>query len=120
RRENDDKGDRTPYEWLAAKDPKKYEQVCQRAKKLSYSKYRKFLQKELELDDFIARQLTDTAYITKATSEYLKCLFEKDHQVLGLKGQLTSELRWHWGLEAIIEELPDSPAWHESNKLRPG
>ncbi|MDZ4659210.1 MAG: HNH endonuclease domain-containing protein [Bythopirellula sp.] len=117
---NADKGDRTPYEWLAAKDPQKYDEVCQRAKKLAYSKYRKFLQKELELDSFIARQLTDTAYITKATSEYLKCLFDKEHAVLGLKGQLTSELRWHWGLETVIEELPDSPAWHEANKLRPG
>lgn len=120
RNENDDKRDQTPYEWLAASNPKKYEEVCQRAKKLQYSKYRKFLQKELELDNFIARQLTDTAYITKATSEFLKCLFEKDHAVLGLKGQLTSELRWHWGLETVIEELPDSPAWSESNNLRAG
>lgn len=117
---NADKGNRTPYEWLAASDPKKYEAVCQRAKELVYPKYRRFLQKELELDNFIARQLTDTAYITKATSEYLKCLFDKEYAVLGLKGQLTSELRWQWGLETVIEELPDSPAWHEANKLRPG
>jgi CRISPR-associated endonuclease Csn1 len=119
---NADKGDQTPYEWLAARDPKKYDEVCQRAKKLLYTKYRRFLQKELELDKFIARQLTDTAYITKATSEYLKCLFEQDHSVLGLKGQLTAELRWHWGLETVLKELPDSPAWQEacSGKLRPG
>lgn len=120
RTSNADKGHRTPYEWLGASNPQKYDEICQRAKKLSYSKYRKFLQKELELDSFIARQLTDTAYITKATSEYLKCLFDKPHAVLGLKGQLTSELRWQWGLETVIEELPDSPAWQESNKLRDG
>jgi CRISPR-associated endonuclease Csn1 len=49
-------------------------------------------------------------------------LFDQDHHVLGLKGQLTAELRWQLGLDTILEELPDSPAWQEkdSNKLRPG
>ncbi|QEG35994.1 type II CRISPR RNA-guided endonuclease Cas9 [Bythopirellula goksoeyrii] len=115
-----DKGNRSPYEWLAGSDKDKYRAICQRAKQLVYPKYRRFLQKELQLDHFIARQLTDTSYITKATAEYLQCLFEKEHAVLGLKGQLTSELRWQWGLETVIEELPDSPAWHESANLRPG
>jgi CRISPR-associated endonuclease Csn1 len=127
RTSNAGKGDKSPYEWIAHTDPKHYEQVCQRAGrlmragKMPYAKYRRFIQRELELDKFIARQLTDTAYITKATSEYLKCLFEHDHAVLGLKGQLTAELRWHWGLDTILSELPDSPAWRESNNnIRPG
>ncbi len=125
---NADKGNQTPHEWLADSNPERYEQVCQRAGKLmragkmSYPKYKRFTQKELELDKFIARQLTDTGYITRATAEYLKCLFEKDHDVLGLKGQLTSELRWHWGLETVLQELPDSPGWQDekAGKLRPG
>jgi len=125
---NAGKGDQTPYEWLADTQPKQYEQVCQRAGmlmrsgRMPYAKYRRFIQRELELDKFIARQLADTGYITKATMEYLRYLFDKDHDVLGLKGQLTAELRYHWGLETILEELPDSPAWHEadSGKLRPG
>jgi len=124
---NAGKGDKSPYEWLADTDPKQYEQVCQRVGRLMragampYAKYRRFIQRELELDKFIARQLADTGYITKATLEYLKCLFDKTHDVLGLKGQLTAELRWHWGLETILEELPDSPAWREHNPdLRPG
>ena len=91
-----------------------------RAGKMPYAKYRRFIQKELDLNQFIARQLTDTGYITKATAEYVRCLFDKPHKVLGLKGQLTSELRWHWGLETILEELPDSPAWQEKGNLRPG
>ncbi|QDT72950.1 type II CRISPR RNA-guided endonuclease Cas9 [Lacipirellula limnantheis] len=120
------KGNRTPYEWLAAGDAVRYAEVCQRAAALlqkgmmPYGKYRKFLQKQLDLDKFIARQLTDTGYITRATVEYLRLLFEKDHEVLGLKGQLTAELRWQWGLDKILEELPDSPAWIEKNDLRPG
>jgi CRISPR-associated endonuclease Csn1 len=123
---NHGKTNRTPYEWLASSDPDGYDRVCVQVGSLlkkglmPYRKYRRFMQKELELDSFIARQLTDTGYIVEATGEYLRCLFEKDHHVLGLKGQLTSELRWQWGLETVIEELPDSPAWQEQNKLRDG
>ncbi len=101
---NADKGNQTPYEWLAARDPERYERVCQiafsmmRSGKMPYQKYRRFTQKELVLDDFIARQLTATGYIAKATLQYIKCLFENEHAVLGLKGQLTAELRWQWGL----------------------
>ncbi len=125
---NHDKGNQSPYEWLAETQPEQYAQVCQRAGKLlrsgrmHYSKYRRFIQKELDLDKFIARQLTDTGYITRATAEYLRCLFEQNHDVLGLKGQLTAELRWHWGLETLLQELPDSPGWQDEKvgKLRPG
>lgn len=124
---NHTKGQQTPYEWLAASHPDDYDRLCLHAgsllKKglLPYRKYRRFLQRELELDKFIARQLTDTGYIAQATGEFLRCLFEKDHHVLGLKGQLTAELRWQWGLGTILEEMPDSPAWHENNNdLRPG
>jgi CRISPR-associated endonuclease Csn1 len=124
---NHGKGNRTPYEWLADTDPDAYDRVCVQVGSLlkrglmPYKKYRRFLQKELELDSFIARQLTDTGYIVRATGEYLRCLFDKDHSVLGLKGQLTSELRWHWGLGTILEELPDSPAWGgNGHELRPG
>ncbi|MBL9122083.1 MAG: type II CRISPR RNA-guided endonuclease Cas9 [Planctomycetaceae bacterium] len=123
---NRDKGNRTPYEWLAAGSPERYAAVCQRAVALlqkgamPYPKYKRFLQKELDLDKFIARQLTDTGYITRATVEYLRLLFEKEHAVLGLKGQLTAELRWQWGLNTILQELPDSPAWSEQAELTAG
>lgn len=119
---NSDKGQRTPYEWQAAPQPEKYEQVCQRARRLAYPKYRKFLQKELELGDFIARQLRDTAYIARLTGEYLKLLVPGEHQVLGLKGQHTAELRHHWGLDKVLGEMPDSPAWAEdqAGRTRPG
>jgi CRISPR-associated endonuclease Csn1 len=107
---NHDKRNRTPYEWLADADPLRYERICQHAgslmrkAKVPYGKYRKFLQKELDLDKFIARQLTDTAYICRVTAEYLRCLFDKDHHVLGLKGQHTAELRWQWGLNTILRD----------------
>ncbi len=123
---NAKKGNRTPYEWLAKESPERFAEITDRLLKLmksngySFFKYQKFILKDLQLDDFIARQLVDTAYITRAASEYLRCLFDGDHHVLGLKGRLTSELRWRWGLETILEEIADSPAWTESANLRPG
>jgi len=104
RHANADKTNRTPYEWLAESDPNRYDQLCQRAENLPYPKYRRFLQKELDLDQFISRQLVDTAYISKLTAEYLRCLFDNDHDVLGLKGQYTSELRYQWGLHEILRD----------------
>ena len=126
RTSNSDKGDRTPYEWLAGSDDKRYEQIVSRSAHLMrsglmpYNKHKRIIQRELSTDDFVARQLVDTAYITKATAEYVRCLFEADHQVLGLKGKLTAELRWQWGLETVLEELTDSPAWSAASDLRPG
>ncbi len=118
---NQEKNNRSPYEWLAA-DAARYEQVTQRARSLPYPKYRRFLLQHLELDDFIARQLVDTAYITRLAMTYLKMLTEHDHDVLGLKGVHTADLRHQWGLETILSELPDSPAWQEdqAGRARPG
>ncbi|MCA9226505.1 MAG: type II CRISPR RNA-guided endonuclease Cas9, partial [Planctomycetales bacterium] len=107
---NHDKRNRTPYEWLANTDSDRYERICQQAnslmrkKKMPYGKYRKFLQEELDLDKFIARQLNDTGYIARATAAYLGCLFDAPHRVLGLKGQYTSELRWQWGLNTLLRD----------------
>jgi len=123
---NVDKGDRTPYEWLVHSRPQQYEELCQRAAgllhegRIPYAKYRRFVLKELKLDDFIQRQLNDTRYIARVTAEYLRCLFDADHHVLGVKGQLTAVLRHQWGLENLLAELPDSPAWQAHNNLRPG
>jgi CRISPR-associated endonuclease Csn1 len=108
REENAQKGQQTPYQWQAHANPAKYEQVCQRAKKLSYPKYARFVQKEVELDSFIARQLVDTAYIAKVTALYLSCLFDQKSQgVLGLKGKLTAQLRWYWGINNLLAPEAD-------------
>lgn len=99
---NQGKGNKTPYEWLAATEPDRYEQMLQYTKHLPYPKRKRFIQQNLELDDFINRQLNATGYIAKATVEYMKCLFDNEHKVLGLKGQLTAELRRQWGLNDAI------------------
>ena len=78
RRCNQEKGDRTPREWLEGGNPERYEQVLQFAERyLSYGKQLKFAQKDIELKDFVNRQLTDTAYISRCASQYLQCLGAK-------------------------------------------
>jgi CRISPR-associated endonuclease Csn1 len=125
---NHEKAQRTPYEWLAVSQPDRYSAMTEHASRLvkeqslPYAKLKRIQQKSVDLDHFIARQLTDTGYITSATVELLQLLFEKPHAVLGLKGQLTAELRHQWGLDTILSEFPNSPAWEgdPQNKLRPG
>ncbi len=107
---NQEKQDRTPYEWLGQNEDRRYLEVLDRVGKLlkkhkmPYAKYRRFVQKELDLDQFVNRQLTDTAYIARSALAFLKLLYSKEeaHKVMGLKGQLTAELRWQWGLHSVL------------------
>lgn len=100
---NRDKGNHTPYEWLAERQPDRYEKVREWARaRLSYQKYKRFTQKTLDLDKFIARQLNDTRYISRVVLEYLQCLLPRPHDALGLKGQQTATLRHHWGLNTVL------------------
>jgi len=120
---NADKGQRTPYEWL---EEAAYERLCTQARSLlrkgmiSYRKCQRLAQKHVEAGTFTARQLVDTGYIARLAVQYLHCLSEHKHDVLGLKGQYTAELRHQWGLGTILAELPDSPAWQEDSTLRDG
>jgi len=101
RRCNHDKGDRTPREWLEGGDPERYERVMQFAERyLSYGKQRKFAQKTVELDDFVNRQLTDTAYISRCVSQYLQCLGTR---VMCPRGNMTADVRHWWGLNSILQ-----------------
>ncbi len=116
---NHEKGDRTPFEWLGGQ-PERFDAMKQRIRDLPFRKRARFTQEKLEADEFSARQLVDTAYITRAACDYLRCLVEKPHHVLGAKGTYTAELRHLWGLETVLSDLPDSPAWAGKNDLRPG
>jgi CRISPR-associated endonuclease Csn1 len=97
------KGNQTPYEWLAEREPERYVKICQWARsKLSYQKYNRFRQKTLDLDKFVERQLNDTRYISRVVLQYLRCLLPLPHNALGLKGQQTATLRYHWGLNTVL------------------
>jgi CRISPR-associated endonuclease Csn1 len=91
----------TPYE-AYSHDQEKYEQIKQNIKVLPWPKRQKFLQKEIDLDQHIARELNDTRYICREVVRYLKQL---GVYVKGTRGKITAELRHQWGLDGIFEEL---------------
>ena len=105
RSENHLKGNRTPFEWLGGMDDTKFEAILQRAGNLPYevrnSKRQKLQQKTVELDQFLNRQLNDTAYITTKVLEYVRCL---GCDVVASKGQCTAELRHMWGLDTVLRD----------------
>jgi len=102
RRCNQEKGDRTPREWLEVSDPERYERVMQFAERhLSYGKQRKFAQKDIKLDHFVNRQLNDTAYISRCVAQYLQCLGAK---IVCTRGDMTADVRYWWGLNSILQD----------------
>ncbi len=105
RRENAQKGDQTVHEWLADRNPARYEQVLQRARRLPYPKLKRFYQANVTIDDFFARQFVDTTYITTQVRDYVRTL---GADIVCVRGQHTAELRWQWGLDTVLrhDDLP--------------
>lgn len=98
------KGNRTPYECIEA-GLLSEEELEQRIKNnLPWRKRRKFTQKTIDTDEFIARQLNDTRYMSREASKYLKQLGSEEWSVdiQVTKGQTTSLLRHLWGLNSIL------------------
>lgn len=99
---NKEKGNKTPFETWG--ETVKYDQILERSKKLPYPKYKRFLQKELKQDEFINRQLTDTAYIAKEVRKYLSYICT---DVRTVPGTATARLRKYWGLNEILSKDVD-------------
>lgn len=95
------KKNQIPYEAYSHYS-EKYEQIKQNIKVLPWPKRQKFLQKEINLDTHISRELNDTRYICREAVEYLKQL---GVNVRGTRGKITAELRHQWGLDGIFTEL---------------
>jgi CRISPR-associated endonuclease Csn1 len=95
------KKNQTPYE-AYSHDPERYEQVKQNIKALPWPKQKKFLQKEIDLDQHISRELNDTRYVCRQVTQYMKQL---GAHVSGTRGKITNELRHQWGLDGIFDEL---------------
>ena len=110
------KGNRTPYEAFGS-NPNGFvwEDIEARVKDIfryNFAKKNAFLKKDLEEDllensEFLESQLSDTAYIARATREYLSCLYPSQNGLLPsavrvVPGRLTSILREKWGLNSIL------------------
>ncbi|MFQ5784263.1 MAG: type II CRISPR RNA-guided endonuclease Cas9 [Alphaproteobacteria bacterium] len=109
RRANRDKGARSPFEAFGHNPPGyDYDAILRRAESLPKNKRWRFAPDAMEKfegdHDFIARQLTDTAYLARTTREYLTHVCPAE-QVWVTPGRLTALLRGKWGLNGL---LPDS------------
>ena len=97
-----------------------YDEVLARASRLSQNKRWRFAADAMEKFEkdggFLARQLTDTQYLSRMAREYLECLYPSEEadqygelkqrkHVLVSPGRLTEMFRRNWGLNSL---LPDS------------
>ncbi len=98
------KGNRTPFESFAH-SPAGYEwdAIVARAKLMNHGrKYKRFEERAMQdwqrdEADFLARQLTDTAYLARVSREYLTAICPPNRIVCS-PGRLTALLRGKWGL----------------------
>ena len=105
------KGNQTPYEAFAsnahAQNGIRWETVSRLAAQLPKNKSWRFECDAMDRfegeNDFIARQLTDNAYIARAAVRYLGCL-KGVGQIVPSRGGLTALLRGKWGLNGILSD----------------
>ena len=113
---NVDKANITAFSFLQNKlSADEFEQYQSRVKsfygKLSKAKIQKLLMANDKIpEDFIARQLQETRYISKKAKEIL---FEITRRVTVTTGTITDKLREDWGLVEIMKELN----WEKYDKL---
>ncbi len=105
------KGNNTPFEAfrddLQAERGIVWQEVLARAQVLPENKRRRFgpdaLARYEEDGGFIARQLSDTAYMSRAATRYLAAL-EGIDQVMPNPGRLTALVRGKWGFNGILSD----------------
>jgi CRISPR-associated endonuclease Csn1 len=98
---NQEKKQMTAREWLESTDLPRYQKMLQLARRLDYGKRQKLQQLDVELSDFVDRQLRDTSYIARCVKEYLECL---GRPVVCPRGGMTKDLRHWWGLNNILDK----------------
>lgn len=108
------KGNKTPYEaFKDSKDGYDYDAIIARAKLLNNTnKFKRFTKDAMELyktkegGDFIARQLSDTQYLSKLACNYLQSLYDEKYRssIWTIPGQLTALIRKKLGLNKLISD----------------
>lgn len=103
------KGNKTPYERWGG-DPDKWNAIATEVSRMHRSKQWRFGPDAMERfqrdGGFVARQLTDTQYLSRLAGQYLSALYpSKDEgSVYVIPGRMTAMLRRLWGLNSL---LPD-------------
>jgi CRISPR-associated endonuclease Csn1 len=109
RRANRDKLNKSPYDAFGhSPDEYDWEEISKRADELPPGKRWRFepdAMERFETDGgFLARQLTDTQYISRLAKGYLEAIYPggKASNVWVVPGRLTADLRWQWGLDSVL------------------
>ncbi len=103
------KGGKSPCEAFSH-NPKDfdYQEILERVKVLPRTKRQKFYDGAVEDYNkdvnFVDRQLTDNAYLSRKAREYLSCIFHSNtgNPVWVVTGRLTGLMRSAWGLNTIL------------------
>jgi len=105
---NRDKGNQTPFEAFGS-SPKgyDYDEILVRARNSNRYRAARFgpegFSNWLKNDaDFLARALTDTAYLSRIAREYLQLV--SPTPVVAVPGRMTASLRRHWGLNNLLSD----------------
>ena len=101
-----EKGNRTP--WEAWGHTERWAIIAEQVSRLHKSKQWRFAPDAMERlgqqGDFIARQLSDTQYLSRMVGTYLSSLYPDTAAVHVISGRMTAMLRRLWGLNEL---LPD-------------
>ncbi|HXG35132.1 MAG TPA: type II CRISPR RNA-guided endonuclease Cas9 [Bryobacteraceae bacterium] len=127
---NREKAGRTPYEAFGS-DASRWEQIQARVRCMKSGDKRKrfLLERPEDLEEFSARHLADTRYVSKLAARYLEQLYggrdeevpwedQNRRAVYASSGAVTATLRRAWGLEAILREAGPSSNGHNPGKPR--
>jgi CRISPR-associated endonuclease Csn1 len=109
RRCNEDKGNRTAFDFMSSKDEDKLNEYIERVDRLYKTKIigkgkrNKLLMPADKIpQDFISRQLGETRYITRKAKEILE---QVSYNVWSTSGNVTAYLRDKWGWNDVIMNL---------------
>lgn len=105
RKANNDKGKRTPFEAFGDdQGGYSWQDICDRADRLPASKRRRFTPEARKIfsgDEWLARQLNDTAYISRVSRQYLTAICNPN-KVRVVPGRLTALFRRALDLESLL------------------
>ena len=117
------KGNRAPFDAFGTSA--EWEAILSRAQKLPPNKRWRFSPDALtrfgDQSGFIARQLTDTQYLSRLAKEYLGALYpergEGSQRVRVIPGRLTEMLRRNWGLNQLLPDHNYAQTAKHKNRL---
>lgn len=100
------KGNRSPFEAFGdSPDGYDWPGILERSRQLPHAKRWRFLPDAIERHDaeggFLDRQLNDSRYISRYTTEYLSTIIPRN-KIWVVTGRLTSLLRTFWGLNSVL------------------